>query len=771
MTSDATPWDHIRCEVAFSTLPDDLAPAWADVTSRLRIDKGISIDRGRQDGQSAVAPGSCNFTLENLDGALTPGSGSYGVAPQNRCRLTYRDPATLGDGNLLTSTDATFEDGTAGSWTGTVAGFTAPSALAVTGTRVHSGSWSLQADWAAAVSSAVGLPLYGLVAGRQYTVAAYVYQSSTGQVTASILGGPTGTHSTFGAWTRVTVTWNAMSASDVLVLSVPSTTVGEQCWIDDVQLDEGSTLGAFTTVDMTGYLFDGYVSAWPVEWPDLDGSYSTSTVQASDLLSRLSSRRQLRSVVTETLTLDGPSAHFPLDEGDGATSVADATGTGAALTIFQQGAGVGTIAFGQGTGPATDAASAAVFTPTSTTNGLYLSGGVRPVSGAFTLEVCVATTLFKQGVAALTDARGLNGVWLSIDTTGHPIGQLVVNGVPLVAASVAASVLGGATHTIAASVSRSAGVTTLTVQMDDGTPITASTSAAPMLVVDSLAAGCAGGIVYSGTMSHVAVYPAALTSTQVTRHRVAESTGFAGESSSARLSRIASWVGVDPSLCVFDAGDTSSVAHVDCTGMSPLDYMQRIATTTEGGILYADGRGRLVFRERSVTFLPGTATSIPSYLIGQGVVLTEDTQGLVNEAVVTAASGVKWTVEDEDSQDRFGVFSSSWTVDSTSDAEALSAGQWVVYTSTPQLRLTSLPLDGTEATYGPTIRGLDVLSRVELSSMPPTVTVPQLSIQGVHDDIGPGQWDRTFNTTSVTTALVLDDPTYGVLDSTFVIAY
>ena len=87
-----------------------------DLTSRARLDRGIDITRGRSDEFDAVQAGRCSLTFDNTDGALTPGLASSpyypDVKPQNRIRVTYRDPAVAG--NLLSAENASFVAGTTG---------------------------------------------------------------------------------------------------------------------------------------------------------------------------------------------------------------------------------------------------------------------------------------------------------------------------------------------------------------------------------------------------------------------------------------------------------------------------------------------------------------------------------------------------------------------------------------------------------------------------------------------------------------------------------
>lgn len=70
-------------QVAFASNPDDGlgAQVWTDITSRLDVAAGVRIDRGRTDEQGDVQPSKLTCSLDNRDGALTPGRPGSPYAP------------------------------------------------------------------------------------------------------------------------------------------------------------------------------------------------------------------------------------------------------------------------------------------------------------------------------------------------------------------------------------------------------------------------------------------------------------------------------------------------------------------------------------------------------------------------------------------------------------------------------------------------------------------------------------------------------------------
>ncbi|MEI5036052.1 hypothetical protein RB201_35690 [Streptomyces sp. S1A(2023)] len=54
---------------------------WTDITSRVDMVQGISVTRGASDELSETQPGTMSLTLDNQDGALTPGRSSSPFFP------------------------------------------------------------------------------------------------------------------------------------------------------------------------------------------------------------------------------------------------------------------------------------------------------------------------------------------------------------------------------------------------------------------------------------------------------------------------------------------------------------------------------------------------------------------------------------------------------------------------------------------------------------------------------------------------------------------
>lgn len=97
MTTDTLPADHIKVEVAFTTVPDDPAPNWTDISAYVDLNVGASITTGRGDEYASVQTGSARVALVNTDGRFTAGNVSSPYYPnvkiRKKLRISYTNPS------------------------------------------------------------------------------------------------------------------------------------------------------------------------------------------------------------------------------------------------------------------------------------------------------------------------------------------------------------------------------------------------------------------------------------------------------------------------------------------------------------------------------------------------------------------------------------------------------------------------------------------------------------------------------------------------------
>lgn len=786
MPTHSTALDYVRVEVAFSSDPNTATPAFVDLTSRARLDRGIDITRGRSDEFDAVQAGRCSLTFDNTDGALTPGLASSpyypDVKPQNRIRVTCRDPAVAG--NLLSAESASFEGGTTGGWASS-AGVT----LANTATQAWTGTKSLSVAWTGSLKVA-WIPLTSLVIGRTYTWSAYVY---VGGVSGSSVGvgvagiGTSAVRTSWNnTWGRLSYTFTASSSAHFLEVSIIGATTRTD-YVDGAMLDEGSTAAAFTTSPPPiSYRFDGYVDEWPLEWPGGGDSEATSTVTALDLQSRVGRMRTFGSVIAETYALSDPLWHFPLSEPGDSTSAGDLMGTGRTLSPLQLGDLGGELTFGSGTGPGTDGSGAPQFAPADSSNGFVLVGDVVPRANLSTGQTLAATflssTLATQCIAQWSDPYGVL-IRLSLDSTGHAVASFVDPWDSSRNRAVTSSQVfaDGRTHTGAVSLSLSAGTYTLRLWVDGverGTAATVTTGAVLAVALTELRVGGAEypRNLFTGTICHVAGFTTALAGATLLEHHAANSDGFAGETSDERIERVWSWLGMPAELLDLDAG-AATMGHIDPTGRDSWTYLQDVATT-EGGILFVSSDGLLTLHSRTRSFDVGATAdvTVSAAVIDPSTRLVHSMADVVNDITVTRSGGAVARVVDSASVAEYGYISDSLTVYSDNDGDAFDRANWSLgLRSTPTTRLPELALDAlSEPGTAADVRALDIGSRVQITGMPAQGAATfDLRVQGYTERIGAGGWSVTANTTPYLagTPLILDDATYGRLDEGNRLAY
>lgn len=523
------------------------------------------------------------------------------------------------------------------------------------------------------------------------------------------------------------------------------------------------------------YRFTGYVEEWPCEWPN-GGSYSQAQITAVDRLARIGAKRPMRSVIEEAILDLSPTIYYPMGEPENSTSAGNASGNADAhpLTVLQIGAG-GSLEFGTATGPPTDALPAPTFTPASASNGLVLTAATPLLGAVFSLTLranFLTSAAGPQTIARLVNRYG-DYLALSVDASGY----LAVTEYhsftawTSVALASAGVVNDGLTHD-AAVVQSKVGSTITTTLYLDGVAVGSSSYSNPFLIDHrSIRVGGHNGSLFSGTISHVAAYRTALTAAEVAGIYEATSTGFEGDSSDERIARYASWAGIATAEMDLDAGSSESICFTDTTGQSVLQAMQDVAQT-EGGRLFINGAGQLVFHSRSRAYdNPAAAASVDATLLGEDARFSMSTQGLVNDVTGKRPTGPEVRVLDADSIEAYGVSAQSVTLLVTSDTEVADAVNWRVQgNKDPQVRLPSARFDlYTETSgYQAQLRGLELGDRITVTGLPSQAPASEvdLVVEGYSETIGLTGWDLTANLSNFSTvqALVLDDDVYGLLD-------
>ncbi|QIJ62546.1 carbohydrate binding domain-containing protein [Streptomyces sp. JB150] len=762
---------RLIAEVAFGYSITSASPVWTDITQYVDMLAGVSIERGAQDELSETQPGTASLVLDNADGRFTSDRTTSPYYPNVKKNVPIRLRVVTADRNLITN--PSFESGLA-DWSKSATPTIDPStARAKVGTQ----SMLLTFGGVGVSGQTAHTTVYGLDIGATYTASAWVWVPAGGTHVHLRVGGVAdGAASTLtDTWQRIQVTFTATAPQHVIgVRSFTTPTAGHQVWIDGVQVEEGSMPSAETLVDGAQIhpRYVGMVNSWPVKW---QGLQSKVTVTCTDVFKWSDLERELLPMLSQEVLLDRPTAYYPLTEASDAASAGDLSGTAGVgtLAVTQAGTG-GTLDFAAGTGP--NSCPAPVFTPSSTSAGKYLSADLGQsmvdanVNFRARIEAWFSTSTNGRVLLALasTDAStrvvvllesGTGKLALEKDQGGNGTQTYVFPTPNLADGKLHHLVYNEFTNDLVID------GTTYNLFAYNGTDMR-------MLTVG----GYAGTRLWSGTISHVAVYCRSITATELAGHYTTGTTAHVGESASARMARIASYVG----LSVTTQGSTfDPMASQAQLGQSALTHMREIETTESGKLLASRASVGLVFQSRGLRYNPTPAVTLAfADLETDDLDLLDDDQKMVNTVVASRPEGATQRIVNQAAVDTYGPKPRNLTLLKTSDNSVADASNWLVsrYADPPPeirqvpVQAYSLPLTTYRA-----LLDADVSTVIGLTSLPDQAPAPTatLVVEGYSERISAGQHLLDFHTSRAQTDSVwfLDDPTYSVLGSTTRLAY
>jgi hypothetical protein len=534
-------------------------------------------------------------------------------------------------------------------------------------------------------------------------------------------------------------------------------------------------------------LFTGYVDEWPVEWPGGTETMSTVTVTASSRMARLGRSTEFKSIVEEEVLYDSPVLYFPLGEPANSTTAGNiAPGRTEVLTTTQTGAG-GTLTFGGGTGPGTDDLTSAVFAPVDGSNGLHLRSTLSsPLvsSQVIALEAWVVPTVqawtqIVVGIDALT-AAGIEGFFLRIDPGGTASMAPGSGGAFVVTPG---SICDGNVHHLVGKFSLSGG-TLSTTFIVDGVVVGTNSAAEPArpqfaTLLVGIGDETFNNAHYSGSASHVAVYSGTLpTNARFIEHYNAGSTSF-GEASGARVARYARLAGVPSAEVSTETGLSTSVAHKDTTGESPVSMMEAVAET-EDGVVFDAGDGTLTFHSRSHRYAASSSFTLDCDAgdIESGFLPRLDDQHLTNDMTASRPEGVKIRSINAASIAEYGYYRDTVEILTTSDNEVQSRADWQVQRfGTPRVTVpdVAVELTGCSSALVASLLAAEIGTLFTVDNLPtqaPAATTDYF-VEGITHDIGVNSFRISFNTSPAEYANVwtLDSASRSQLDTSTVLAY
>lgn len=551
--------------------------------------------------------------------------------------------------------------------------------------------------------------------------------------------------------------------------------------------------------------FTGFIDEWPVTWPSASAAIAIVTVTASSRTSRLSRSRPLPSIIEIEYARDSPSAHFTLGDDEGSTRAGNVASTirNPMVATSVGGGATSLITFGSATGPATDSLTAAQFTRTSASVGANLVSTSPTEYTTFgaqdsqLLEAFFSSSVTTEMGICQADQFGFypgqTAYYIGTSAAGKLIGVSWGVGSVLYTITSAATVTDGATHHVAFRETYD-GVNTVGTLFLDGVSVGTNsiagdwTNGAYRVVAGGGVATSTGALLnscFTGTIAHVA-YTYSLTpvsDARILAHAQSGLTGFSGERSDQRISRLATYAGIPTSDVSVETGLSTSIVNQDTTGQTPISLMQEV-TKTEGGVLFDSGDGKLTFHARSHRY--NAASTLTLYAATGGVngeLMPSfeprlDDSDLLNDVTASRPNGVTVRAVDTASVTEYGVYRDEIQLLTTDDNEVADAASWKLYIgSTPQVKVPSAEANVAQASISQTtaILAREIGDRVTLANLPSQAPATSMDffIEGSKDTLAGDSHRIVFNLSSVASSGVwqLDSSVYSVLGTSTRLGY
>jgi hypothetical protein len=673
-------------------------------------------------------------------------------------------------------------------------------------------------------TSGVGVTIQ-CIPGKQYTSTWYVRQTGANTTQIFINGGAGGTSTaTTGAYVRLSLTWTATQPTHQLWVASFATSVNSTVNVDAVQNEPGAAANAFATTGplLRGFWPRGYVERWPTAWESagFEGQSNTPCVGPFAILANA----DLKTELTGAILAKAPAYLWRLNEPAGSTTFAESSGNNGPpllLATSPSGAG-GTFAAGTQTNIAGEPGRTGVRTaPIAGQEGSlnvafqFLQLGYAPgstkLTGASTASGSTTSWALTTCFVATRPAAMVNGgsgmvrftdpirnssasAWLAagVGTFSAPttISDTWGDGKPHLYVHVS-------TLTTAAG-----GTFTSTYYVDGAIVGTQTITGAGAQSRPDMALSIGGQSTYTfnqswqdQTAQDVAYWNRALSAFEIADLNNAF-TGYVGEGSGARITRYLSLGGyIGPTS--ISAGSSSMGQSALAEGTSLLAACQGVADSEFGN--FFEGATGVTFTSRFSRYLATTS----AYTFGENIAGGEypylgdinfdiDPTLVLNIADVTQAGGVVAHAEDAASQKRYGKKNFTRTVSLQSANETIDAATWVVYNRrAPSNRVAAITLNPDTTTNLPfgdgtmwaMIIALEIGTRVTVKRRAKAANggagITQSAdfyVESInHHDISAeaSTWATTLLLSPVPLAQpwILENATYGVLDSTTVLGF
>ena len=556
-------------------------------------------------------------------------------------------------------------------------------------------------------------------------------------------------------------------------------------------------------------LFTGFAERWPQGY-DHQGNYPYTTPVLVDAFAALASI-QLRDVYAQEVLADNPLCYYPLTETQG-SGFGDLV-TGAVASVAHYGNG-GTITLAGAALPFVDSMSAPQlnvtdpFTGNTDPNGAEIlfpaTTSMQPQAAGLSVECWYRRDTAQSGnetgeILRLMQQGGKYHRWgLSRTFTGVGTAQtLSLSEYPSPTSSTGHvnTLTGGNAniddkqwhHLVIVWLANDGGVISYVDGAQDASflyqPLGYATQFTGPLFIEV-------GNLYSGgnppfaDIAHVAVYPTPLSATRVAAHHQAALTGFHGESTGTRWSRILRYAGLPSVPASIDNGDSTSSAAAGLAGKTALAAMQD-AVAAENGNHYVAGDGTITFRARSSRWKQTT----PKWVFGENtgeipysdpISYDTDPTLLYNQVVLDRPGGVTVKVSNAASVRANFTNTLTATINVDTDNEVIDRANGLLNErANPVQRLSTIVVNAAaDPTVFASVLAMELGDLVTVNRRPLS-GAPAKSMLGFIEQIrhvayeSPGTWrvELQISPASPYRYWLLGDSTYGVLGSTTVAAY
>lgn len=290
--------------------------------------------------------------------------------------------------------------------------------------------------------------------------------------------------------------------------------------------------------------------------------------------------------------------------------------------------------------------------------------------------------------------------------------------------------------------------------------------------------------IFTGEIAHLGVYQVELTATEVATLAYAGLRGtlYGGATTDEWIQQVLSAAGWPSTWTTLETGTVKPGGMK--WGQNALTVLQQLALT-EGGRVFVDQDGEFQFYNRShdstatrsmtsqATYSDsGLAAVVPFNTVGQ---ISYSDNYLANSVTVTTAEGLAFTVTDATSIATYGTVAKQidTLLDSQSDAQTYAAIYLNTYKN-PSLRIQEWKVapQAKGSVAFPLILAASLADRATFEIKPNNLgdrISEQVIVEQIVHDFTPDTWSTTFSASPAVLAWILEDTTYGLLESTTIL--